>query len=49
MSTMTAYDYPVPPCSHDTICCQNGLDTTLGEFRDDVLYLSVLPIGKMIL
>ena len=30
------------------ITCQKGLDTTLGEFRDDGLYLDVLPIGEII-
>ena len=30
------------------ICCQKGLDTTLGEFRGDGLYLGVLPIDEII-
>ena len=29
------------------ICCQNGADTTLGEIRDDGLYLCVLPIDEI--
>ena len=31
-----------------SICCQKGLDTTLGEFRGDGLYLGVLPIDEII-
>ena len=30
------------------ICCQKGLDTTLGEFRGDGLYIGVLPIAENI-
>ena len=30
------------------LCCQKGLDTTLGEFLGDGLYLGVLPIAEII-